>query len=235
MSHSGARRGTGPTSSRFPDQHLSVAVLCNAGNSTPRASLHAVADLYLAPAFKPEPAPKAVKLGDAALGALTGLYRKAETGDTFMIERDAGALRVAGDATLTALSPRRFTDGAGQTLEFDGKGGGTLDYGNGTSEAVERVPIATPTPAGLESLAGRYRSEDAEVTLTVVVRDGALEVMRRPADVFRLTPLYADAFSSDLGTILFRRDEKGVPAAFSVVRDRVWDMRFERVSGGSSP
>jgi hypothetical protein len=51
-------------------------VLCNAGNSMPRTDLHAVADLYLGSALKPEPAPKPVKLDDAALEAFTGLYRK---------------------------------------------------------------------------------------------------------------------------------------------------------------
>ncbi len=233
--HSGTTGSYRAYLSQFPDQHVSVAVLCNAGNSMPRTDLHAVAHLYLGSALKPEPAPKPVKLDDAALEAFTGLYRKTETGDTFTIERDGGALRVAGDAALTALSPQRFTDGAGQTIEFDGKGSGTLDYGNGTSEAVQRVPVATPTPAELAPLAGNYRGHDAEVTLKVVVHEGALEITRRPADIFKLTPLYADAFSSDLGTIIIRRDEKGVPYAFSIVRDRVWDMRFERVDGGPSP
>jgi CubicO group peptidase (beta-lactamase class C family) len=226
--HSGTTASYRAYLSQFPEQRVSVAVLCNAGNSAPRAALHGVADLYLADALKPEPAPKAARVSDAALDALAGLYKKAENGDTFTLAREGSTLRVGDETILTALSARRFTDGEGQVFEFDGKGGGTLDYGNGTSDAVQRVPAAAPTTAELEALAGRYRSEDAEVTLTVSVRDGALEIDRRPADVFRLTPLYADAFSGDLGTILFRRDGDGRATAFSVVRDRVWDLRFER-------
>jgi hypothetical protein len=162
-----------------------------------------------------------------------GLYRKADTGDTFTIARDGDTLRAGEGTTLLPLSAHRFTDGSGQTLELDGKGGGTLDYRNGMQEAVEHVPVATPTPAELAPLAGTYRSHDAEVTVKVVLRDGALEITRRPADVFKLTPQYTDAFSSDFGTVIFRRDQ-GRPWAFSVVRDRVWDMRFERVDGGPS-
>ncbi len=227
--HSGTTASYRAYLSQFPEQRLSVAVLCNAGNSTPGKTLHAVADLYLGDAPIPESAPPPPGLSGAVLDALTGLYRKSTTGEAFTIERKDGSLLMSGDVPLTAATASRFTDEYGEALDFDGKGGGLLDYGNGTSEAVQRLPRAAPTAAELATLAGRYRSEDAEVTLDVRVRDGGLEIARRPADVFSLTPLYADAFSSDLGTIIFRRDGTGPPAEFSVVLDRVWDLRFRRL------
>ena len=73
-----------------------------------------------------------------------------------------------------------------------------------------------------------YLSDEAETTFTLRVRDGVLEATQRPDKVYRLMPLYADAFSSDLGTIIFRRDGEGHPDEFSVVEDRVWDLRFQR-------
>lgn len=228
--HSGTTGSYRAYLSRFPDAHVSIAVLCNAGNSTPGATLHAIAALVMPGSAAPSS--PAFELDEAALDAFAGLYRKAATGDAFTLERDGQGLRAGDGTTFVPASARRFTDGAGQALEFDGSGGGRLDYGNGTSDAVERVAIATPTPAELAPLTGIYRSHDAEVTVEVVQKNGALEIKRRPADVFTLTPLYADAFSSDLGTIIFRR-EQGVPWAFSVVIDRVWDMRFERVNGGT--
>jgi hypothetical protein len=39
--------------------------------------------------------------------------------------------------------------------------------------------------------------------------------------------LYADAFSSSIGTVIFRR-ENGRVTGLSVVQERVWDLRFER-------
>ena len=51
--HSGTTGSYRAYLSRFPENHLSVAVLCNAGDSMPRQALHAVADLYLDDAPKP--------------------------------------------------------------------------------------------------------------------------------------------------------------------------------------
>ena len=45
--HSGSTGSYRTFLSRFPEPHVSLAVLCNAGDSTPRQTLHAVADLYL--------------------------------------------------------------------------------------------------------------------------------------------------------------------------------------------
>ena len=67
-----------------------------------------------------------------------------------------------------------------------------------------------------------------ETTLIARVRNGALELTQRPATVYPLAPLYADAFDSELGTIIFRRDARGAVTGLSVVQDRVWDLRFRR-------
>ena len=56
--HSGTTGSYRAYLARFPERHLSVAVLCNAGNSMPRTDLHAVADLYLAGALKPDTSPR---------------------------------------------------------------------------------------------------------------------------------------------------------------------------------
>jgi hypothetical protein len=52
---------------------------------------------------------------------------------------------------------------------------------------------------------------------------------QRPDTTIALTPLYADAFrAGSLGTVIFRRDAGGRVNGFSVVQDRVWDLRFQR-------
>jgi len=57
---------------------------------------------------------------------------------------------------------------------------------------------------------------------------------RRPDTTIKLTPIYADAFSgTSLGIVIFRH-AAGRPTEFSVVQDRVWDLRFaKRQQGGS--
>jgi CubicO group peptidase (beta-lactamase class C family)/lysophospholipase L1-like esterase len=232
--HSGTTGSYRAFLARYPEQRVSVAVLCNAGDSMPRQSLHAVADLYLADALKPDPAPRAVNRSAAQLDALAGLYRDIDRGDVIRIERDGDSLRLGGETPLIALSALRLTDGEGTTLEFDGAGRGLLDDGSGAPIILERVPAVQPALAELEALAGRYVSDEAETTFTVRVREGALELAQRPATVYRLTPLYADAFDSEFGTIVFRRDAGGVVTALSVVQDRVWDLRFTRDSAAAT-
>jgi CubicO group peptidase (beta-lactamase class C family) len=226
--HSGTTASYRAYLSRFPDEVVSVALLCNAGDSMPRKTLHDVADLYLADVLKPEPDPPAVEVVDAQLDALAGLYRNAERGDVIRIERDEKGLKFGDGMALVALSRARFTDRDGTFIEFGGRDAATLDDGSGTLIRLEKMAQARPAAAELEALAGTYTSDDAEVTLRAQLRDGALEILRRPDGVFPLTPLYTDAFDSELGTIIFRRDAAGSPVEFSVVQDRVWDLRFQR-------
>jgi hypothetical protein len=167
---------------------------------------------------------------DADLDALVGGYRNTERGDVVRIEHAGNTLRLGDGTALLAQSSKRFADDDGLVIEFDGTGGGTIDKGNGTVTRIERVAAAQPTAAELSALTGTYTSDDAEISMTVRVRDGSLELTRRPDSVFRLTPLYADAFDSELGTIIFRRDGARRPVAFSLVRERVWDLRFRRSS-----
>jgi CubicO group peptidase (beta-lactamase class C family)/lysophospholipase L1-like esterase len=219
---------------RYPDQRLSVAVLCNAGDSAPRQALHAVADLYLAGALDPDPAPQAIRLSAAERNALAGLYRNIDRGDVVRIEQEDDGLRLGDGTPLWALSRLRLTDGDGAAYEFDGAGRGLMDDGSGVPLVLERVPAAHLTPADLEPLAGHYASDEAQTAFTVRVTDGALELAQRPATTYRLTPLYADTFDSELGTIVFRRDGPGAVTALSLVQDRVWDLRFRREPGAAA-
>ena len=87
----------------------------------------------------------------------------------------------------------------------------------------------TPTAQQLAAYTGAYTSDEAELVLKVAVRNGALEVNRRPNTTFRLTPVYVDTFNApSLGVIRFHRDARGRVTEFSVVQDRVWDLRFKR-------
>jgi CubicO group peptidase (beta-lactamase class C family) len=227
ISHSGTTGSYRAFLARYPDQGLSVALLCNAGNSTPRQTLHAVVDLYLADSLKPESWPP-VALTESALDALAGLYRNVERGDTVKFQRDGSTLWLDGETVLIEVSPLGFTDSAGSLFTFDGKGGARIDEGNGLPTRLERVAEAHPTPAELAALAGSYASDEAETSLDVRVQAGVLEIFQRPDRVYALAPLYQDAFESDLGTIIFRRDASNSVTELSVVRDRVWDLRFRR-------
>ena len=134
--------------------------------------------------------------------------------------------------TIQPVSGSTFRSAGGADVEFSGQAGAMtmrVRMANGTEDTWERVERAKPTPEELAELAGTYQSTDAEATVTIEVDGSALKVKVRPDLVETLSPLYADAFDSPLGVLIFRRDVRRRVTAFSVVQDRAWDVRFERV------
>ncbi len=234
VSHSGSTAGYRAYLTRYPDQHLSVAVLCNASNGMAERYAHAVADLYLGDKIVAT-APTPVKVTAQNVAARAGMYRNTTTGtvQTFVAEKEA--LRPQSGPALIPLSDTRFAVAAGgRTYEFDVKGGLRVVAENGTVETYERVQPARPTPEQLKAFVGSYASDEAEVAIQVIVDGKDLKLARRPDTSLVLTPLYEDAFSAPtLGLVRFRRGGNGRVVGFSVVVDRVWDLRFERQRTGT--
>jgi hypothetical protein len=251
VGHSGATAGYRTDLLRYPDQHTSVAVLCNAGNANAVAYAHDVADLYLAASLKPSTPSETHTLTAAEAEAVEGLYRNTATGTTLRIvraEAPAGgpssasaspaspasspaaiALRLDRGPALTPKSALSFVIGQGNTFVFDAHGGARLTDSAGTVDVFERVPVAKPDAKALQALAGVYASADAEATFRVTADGATLVLERRPDTKLPLTPLYTDAFTNpDLGLVIFRRDAAGQPIALTVAQDRVWDLRFAR-------
>jgi CubicO group peptidase (beta-lactamase class C family) len=227
VAHSGSTAGYTAHLTRFPEQQLSVAVLCNA--STGRAT-QAALDVA------------AIHLGERALQTreqshfmsplpverLTGLFRSMLTGVAARVlsapEVDGVRIERGGQFARTSNAGTRFVADSGDAWETDGQRAGLVDR-HGSVEEFERIEPWAPSAAELDALTGTYVSDEAETTLTVAVQDGGLVLKRRPDATIRLTPLYRDAFSGSIGTVIFRR---GAAPELSVVQDRVWNMRFTR-------
>jgi hypothetical protein len=94
--------------------------------------------------------------------------------------------------------------------------------------AYEPVDAYHPTSAQLTAYVGTYHSPDAEATLTVVIDDGELVMLRRPGDRFPLRAVYPDAFRGP-GLVRFHRDGAGRVAELGIRQARVHDIRFHRV------
>jgi len=226
--HSGSTAGYNAYLTRFPDERVSVAVLCNATTAQATQYAHAVADVYLGDRLKPSEPIVTYKMTDADSTRLLGLYRSDETGLTVTIGRDGDVLK-ADRANLLPQSAMVFLTTTGrQSWEVDAHGLRRTDE-YGTVEEFARVRRAAPTRQQLEAYAGTYASDEAEAELRAVVENGKLVLKRRPDATIALTPLYDDAFSAGgLGTVFFRRDTTGTVVALSVSQDRVWDLRFRK-------
>ena len=229
VAHGGATAGYRAYLSRYPDAHLSVAVLCNAGSVNPAQYANAVADVYLAGRLQPSP-PPAIKhtLTAAEAEAAAGLYRDTVTGEPMTVLRTSNGLQIEDGPRLFPMSATRFVSAGGDVLETGAAGSPTRRTdGYGSVYTYEKVPAAAPTVEKLREYVGTFASEDAEAVLKADLDGSSLVLKRRPDTTIRLTPLYADAFDGELGIIVFRR-EGGRVTALSVVQGRVWDMRFAK-------
>jgi CubicO group peptidase (beta-lactamase class C family) len=235
VGHSGATAGYRAYLAYFPDDTLSVAVLCNVSAGDASKYAHAVADLYLGPkvtSASGSPAPAAQSAsdgpGNATDDAIAGMYRRSDTGEPLTLSRAGADLRGDGGAVLTARSPARYVGSSGQSYDFATDGRLTVVDEFGTAQTYARVTAAELKPKPFADYAGEYRSDEADVSMTAAVDGEALVLRRRPDTVMTLTPLYADAFRSSIGFVRFHRDAGGKVTGLSVTQDRVWDMPFAR-------
>ena len=223
VSHSGATAGYRAWLGRYPDQHLSVALLCNAADARTPTLAHAVADRYLSAA--PEPAAAA---RDPSLAKWAGLYADDRAGAPLTltwrhdrVQSDDGAtLETApeggfrlGNRTVTLLPGDRFQ--LNQT---------------GDVIAFRRVESYAPTRAELQSIVGHYRSDEAEASFIISLDGDHLRftVEDRPEASGPLKPVYKNAFAGPQGLVRLVFGAGGTVTALRLSNDRVWDLRAER-------
>jgi hypothetical protein len=87
----------------------------------------------------------------------------------------------------------------------------------------------------LSQAAGDYRSDELDLAVTLVARDGVLVMQRGTAPEIRFVALSDDWFtSSDQMLLRVVRDDRGAVKAFTLSIGRVRDLVFERRPSASS-
>jgi CubicO group peptidase (beta-lactamase class C family) len=228
VDHSGGGLGTAGHLGRYPDQQVSVAVMCNLDGANVTGMAKSVARLFLTGLrAAPEPTSTHTLTTDEASRA-TGLYRSREPVGSLTVEYAKGRLRVPTVHDLIPQSATRFITSDLFTYEFDGRGGLRTTDEFGRVIIYDRVEPARPSPAELRAFAGSYTSDEVNTTLELLVDDGTLVIRRPPEWYIRLTPVYADAFRGDLGWITFERDASGQVIRLNVSQERMWRLPFDR-------
>jgi hypothetical protein len=241
VQHGGATAGYRAFLTRFPDQGVAVALLCNRADANPGALAHAVADLFLD--GQPDVAAVEDSAGgrtaagplDARLVAeLEGHYRDTRTqGLVRVMARDGGLF--AGGAPFepieTETSPAKFRVGSYEVVVLPNPGARPallrIDP-DGDSIRAEPVEPFAPTPTELAVYEGRYHSPEAEVTYRVELRDDRLVMVDRHGDARVLTPLYPDGFARAGGIVRFTRGPGGRVLTIQWSAGRVWNLTFRR-------
>jgi CubicO group peptidase (beta-lactamase class C family) len=239
VSHTGATAGYRAFLARYPDQHLSVAVLCNAANANPGMGQR-VADVFLAGQTRlaaRQAGEPGVTLPPEQISEKAGVYRNLMTNEPMRLVVRDGKLRVDNGSELTPLSRTVFRAPNGNV--------GTFEFGAKGLPAILRLAVSsgdtisylleenwTPPLADLRQYVGEYASNEAEATFRVTLEEnGKLMLRGRYGRTLELVPAYRHAFttSEGPGLVLFRRDARGRVTTMSFGMGRVRDLQFRRV------
>lgn len=238
VSHTGSTGGYRAALYRFPDQQVSVALLCNVGAANPGVLATAVATAVLGDALQPAPAEAApaIAMLPEALQALAGRYHAPRTEDLMILHVREGALTdsVSG-AVLVPLGGDRFRlRGSGATMTVVRAGAQVrlrMEAAGARAVELERVDPPTVPASALAAYAGTYRSPELGATFTLVARGDSLLLDQGWRGTTPLRPLFRDGFGLEGQRLRFTRDSRGRITGFVAWAGRVRHLRFDRVGG----
>jgi hypothetical protein len=246
VEHPGVDAGYRAHLARFPDQHFSIALLCNLANIAPGRLTRQIADIYLSgslaadrvanpvAAYAPQPS-------EQELAKRAGIYVERDAGDRiFAVTLDGGRLQVSVGlygkaAVLDAIGADRFgyPEFPGTEVAFqDGTGGASMEattYTDGRKlHHYVRVPPYQPAETELAQFAGTYRGEEADVFYDVTVKNHQLLVRSLKSRDLTLMPVTTDLFDGGGARVRFTRNAEGAVSGASLSTFRVYDFRLER-------
>ncbi len=240
VQHAGAWGGYRAIVVRFPEQHLGMALTCNAAQSNPTALAKRVADVALAGQFKDTPAAQAAPAAPAAAPAdfdpslFVGLY-EGEPGDILRIEKQgSGPLamrRAGGGAALRALGLRRVQSTSGITqldLADDGKSLTLTRNDDPKPVQFKRLPAYRASAAEQAALTGRYYSGEVGAEWTLSSQQDKLTLKGPGAESAPLSALKPDLLEGPGFSLRVERDAKGLPVALVYDSGRTRGLRFTK-------
>lgn len=240
LHHDGEWVGYRAALSRFPTEHLSVAVTCNTiGAIEPMALNLRVAEVYLHDRWR-KPSPS---MHSPTATADAGLFWSPERGSMRRLVA-VGDVLMLGDAAdgdgLMPVGPREYRSSGETASTYRFINGGTgvpwqLEVESfGNTAHYYRVPLTNPDPAALPQYAGTYASPDVPAPWRLVVENGQL-IRRQPyAHDVPLDPLFADTFVGALseGAFLlhFVRDDSGRLTGLLISGELMRPLLFTRAA-----
>ena len=242
VGHGGADAGYRSDFLRFPEQEMSVAVLCNFPSSGPGGLGRQVADIVLEDLFpEPLPDPEAseeehgeepdpVPLSEAEISELEGYYT-AEFNDRPLVLRERGGhLFMDGQLRLFHEGDWVFRpDGEDEKARFVRRPEGSVSVATPDGITFVRQPSVDRDSLDLQPYVGRYWSEELGVEYEARLEGGRLFFMNRKIGRRNLSPVFHDGFGAGGNWVTFFRDSSGEIAGFTQSSGRVWKVKFRRV------
>ncbi len=231
VSHGGATAGYQTFLARYPDNKVSVAVMCNGTSPSAGAIAAGITDEIFGP-YPATPPAEAAKVSDDELKKFVGLWRHEKTHAPARFMFENGVSRFSG-ARLTPMGGGQFTAGDSKlkiTLDKDGKPV-SAEFIDSDGEVSRFAPEQqwTPTPEQLASFQGDWFSEEAEARLTFAVEGDKSFIKQRPSTSLSMQPLYKDHFLVQGNIVWFTHDKNGKVDGMHVGTSRMRDMPFVKL------
>ncbi len=240
VTHGGSFLGFRAGFIRFPDQHFSVAALCNEYGINPDGYIFQVAEVFLGDKLAPKPtaaasagAPSA--LDPAQLTHLVGRYEIAP-GALLVITVKDGQLQGSAFGSpalaLVPVGPNHFhITGLDADLTFVRSGdadatAATISFG-GDPLKGDRLPSAPVLTAEvLASYAGDYYSEELDATYHLKVQAGNLVLSAGSEYSAPLQPLRTDTFGAQGRRLTFGRGKGNAVVRINLDAARSRNIQF---------
>ncbi|GGK70315.1 serine hydrolase domain-containing protein [Rufibacter glacialis] len=241
--HSGGAAGYHAWLGRFPEQGISVAVLCNSDAMPATAVAERLTDQFVTYADSPQamaktpPALSGEALEEAK--SRTGLFFNERTGEPLRLAVDRDRFRVAGGPGLVPVAKDRYQR-HGAFVQFMSQDEFELHFLSpdqfalksmeGKTTLYRRAQPYAPTTADFQAFTGRYTSK--EVGAFFDLFSGKEGLMGRANDApgagFQFKPVTRDTFQFAGITLRFVRDKAGKVVALDYSNPVVRNIRFTR-------
>ena len=231
VSHGGATAGYQTFLARYPDNKVSVGVMCNGTSPSAGGMAAGITDEIFGP-FPETAKTEPPQVSEDELKKFAGVWRNEKTHFPARFVIENGVSRWMG-ARLVPMGGGQFKAGDNKlvfTLDKDGKpSAAEVVDANGEVRRFAPEVEWKPTAADLAAFQGEWFSEEAGATYSVVVDGDKVFVKQRPATRLAMQPLYKDHFTVPGYVVWFTRDKDGKVSGMHVGASRMRDMPFVRV------
>lgn len=238
ISHSGATAGYRAWLAYYPEKKLSIALLSNDGAFNPTGIGRQVAALFLDEPVKQAPFTMEVKgdktvftdvtLTDSDLKRFEGTWRSIRHMDLQTLTREGSTIKQGDKILLAAHADTLYYENQKWICSKTRR----LLFVNRT-DTLSYIKVAAPelSTSSLNALAGVYRSEEAEATYQVDIKNNEVWISNKPFAPFKLSPAFKDGFFSDDRDLYeFKRNKQGKATHLLVSTGRAIHVPFNKVN-----
>lgn len=248
IEHAGADAGFRTNLLRFPEQHFSVVILSNSGESNPDQLTKKVAEIFLDSLLMPKPKKqqeseklerKEIKIDPSLLDAFVGDYALTpefiisitRAGDQLMTQATAQSKFPIFPTSERSFFVKAFD--AQFSFDLPGKDGivaGAVLHQDGNDHVAKRIKRASMTIDDLKALEGEFYSDELHVLYAVTHEDGKL-IINYPRGKIALSQIGRNAFYGDfpIGKLQYTCVDAKSCNSFTLSDDRVRNLRFAKV------